>query len=213
LSLRPSLISGLIGAALLASSALAGGKAGDFDFYVLALTWTPGYCATDDNPNRQQCAAKPRGFSVHGLWPEYEVGYPDYCPSSYSRDLRRSTLEAIDPVMPSDGLARYEWRKHGMCSGLDETAYFGTLLKAAKKVRIPNELGNVPRNFRASPDDIEAMFVAANPGLGKDGIAIQCQSGQLTEVRVCLTRDKLGFRRCLDVDDGGCRSRSILVSH
>ncbi len=56
------------------------------------------------------------------------------------------------------------------------------------------------------------MFIAANPGLGQDGMAIQCRAGQLTEVRVCLNKDDLGFRRCLDVDDGGCRASSILVA-
>ncbi len=67
LPLYPTLVAGLLGALLLAPPALAGGKAGDFDFYVLALTWTPGYCATDDNPDRKQCSAS--DARLFGPWP------------------------------------------------------------------------------------------------------------------------------------------------
>lgn len=194
-----------------AAPALADGRAGDFDFYVLALTWTPTYCATDDDPDPAQCStATPHGFLVHGLWPQYETGYPEYCPSSYPRGLRRSTLDAISSIMPSAGLARYEWRKHGMCSGLSEAAYFGLMLKAAEKVAVPPALRRTGSQRMLSPDAIEAAFVSANPGLRRDGIAVTCSARKLVEVRVCLTKD-LQFRRCLDVDDDGCRSASISV--
>ena len=115
----------------LTSPAVADGRAGDFDFYVLSLTWTPTYCATADNPDLAQCDS-PHGFLVHGFWPEYEVGYPEYCASSLSRGLKQSTLDAIVEIMPSASLAHYEWRKHGLCSGLDEGDYFALLKDAAE---------------------------------------------------------------------------------
>lgn len=210
--LHPTLLASFLLAALafIAPPASAGGKAGDFDFYVLALTWTPGYCATDDHPDPSQCRLAGAGFLVHGLWPEYETGYPDYCPSSLSRGLKDETLASVRDVMPSASLAHYEWRKHGLCSGLGETAYFATLSKAARTVAIPPALTALRKSRRMTPDEIEAAFVAANPGLSSAGMAVQCTAGRLSEVRICLTKD-LAFRRCDEVDDDGCRAKSVTV--
>jgi ribonuclease T2 len=91
----------------LTSPAVADGRAGDFDFYVLSLTWKSTYCATADNPDPAQCDSS-HGFLVHGFWPEYETGYPEYCASSFPRGLKRSTLDAIAEIMPSASLAHYE---------------------------------------------------------------------------------------------------------
>ncbi len=51
--------------------------AGQFDFYVLALSWSPSYCeaAQERAPRQttdQRCAGRPFSFGVHGLWPQYE---------------------------------------------------------------------------------------------------------------------------------------------
>src|SRR5690606_18991341 len=69
---------------LLTQSALAQqrGKPGEFDFYVLALSWTPSYCEAegDRRAGDEQCSrARPYAFVVHGLWPQYERGYPRSC--------------------------------------------------------------------------------------------------------------------------------------
>ncbi|MCB1968558.1 MAG: ribonuclease, partial [Candidatus Accumulibacter sp.] len=52
-----------------------------FDFYVLALSWSPAYCLIEgDRANKQQCAEeRDLGFVVHGLWPQFESGYPEFC--------------------------------------------------------------------------------------------------------------------------------------
>jgi ribonuclease T2 len=59
-----------------AGSVLAQGTAaapGAFDYYVLALSWSPQYCATaTNNADRSQCSV-PHGFVVHGLWPQYRA--------------------------------------------------------------------------------------------------------------------------------------------
>ena len=49
-----------------------------FDFYVLALSWSPSYCEAEGaEANQQQCkAARPYAFIVHGLWPQFERGFP-----------------------------------------------------------------------------------------------------------------------------------------
>lgn len=57
---------------------------GQFGFYVLALSWSPSFCeaAHERAPGRtvdQQCAGRPFSFVVHGLWSQYEQGFPSYC--------------------------------------------------------------------------------------------------------------------------------------
>jgi ribonuclease T2 len=50
---------------------------GKFDYYVLSLSWSPSFCETaTGNARRQQCGARPFSFVVHGLWPQYERGFP-----------------------------------------------------------------------------------------------------------------------------------------
>jgi ribonuclease T2 len=68
----------------------------DFDFYVLALSWSPSYCASkggDADP--EQCGlAKPPGFTAHGLWPQFERGSPQNCAAD-SRNVSRETGDAV----------------------------------------------------------------------------------------------------------------------
>src|SRR5215470_7016408 len=46
--------------------------AGQFDYYVLALSWSPSFCEiATGNARRQQCGVRPFSFVVHGLWPQY----------------------------------------------------------------------------------------------------------------------------------------------
>ena len=194
----------------LASPAIADGRAGDFDFYVLSLTWTPTYCATADNSGSAQCDGDARGFLVHGFWPEYDRGYPEYCASRLPVRLPQSSLDDIADLMPDGGLVGYEWRKHGLCSGLSANGYFSLMRKAREKVQIPEtfRVGATPSSL--PPAKIEAAFVKANPGLPIDGMAIKCGGNQLTEVRICLTKT-LEFRRCPSVDDDTCRASSVAI--
>src|SRR5947209_16704458 len=55
---------------------------GQFDFYVLSLSWSPSFCEAAGErgtPPQQQCGARPYSFVVHGLWPQYERGFPEFC--------------------------------------------------------------------------------------------------------------------------------------
>src|SRR5215469_12920657 len=57
-------------------------EAGRFDFYLMSLSWSPSYCAAAHEGGRSggmQCRARPYSFVVHGLWPQYEKGFPEYC--------------------------------------------------------------------------------------------------------------------------------------
>ncbi|WP_417671961.1 ribonuclease T2 family protein [Roseibium sp.] len=199
------------GLAAPSAPAVAGGKSGDFDFYVLALSWSPTYCARKGrNADPLQCrATKPFRFIVHGLWPQYERGWPDFCRSRENRPERQTVTEMLD-IMPSRSLIAHQWRKHGTCSGLDPQDYFDTTREAFEKIRIPAAFQNLDRTGRIAPDAVEKAFRLANPGLRDAAMAVTCSSGALQEVRICLDKD-LNFRSCRAVDRNGCRSGKISV--
>ena len=189
-----------------------GSAPGDFDFYVLALSWSPGFCAAGggDDKGRDQCrTGSGLGFVVHGLWPQYDRGFPSECAPA-NRTPSRIALEAARGVFPDEGLARYEWRKHGTCSGLSPRAYFDLMRAARDKVAIPSEFTRLDNYRMVSPSDVESAFRAANPGLSPDMFSVQCDRRRLTEVRICLSQD-LAFRACPDVDRRACRlSRMVM---
>jgi len=52
-------------------------KPGVFDYYVLSLSCPPDYCRGHASQPPQQCTSSKRlGFVLHGVWPQYEHGYP-----------------------------------------------------------------------------------------------------------------------------------------
>ncbi len=117
---------------------------GEFDFYVLALSWSPSFCeAAAERGNaaartQAQCSGRPFSFVVHGLWPQYERGFPEYCQRPSPR-LERNIMTSMLDLMPAPGLIFNEWDKHGTCSGLAAKAYFETIRKARAAVKIPAE--------------------------------------------------------------------------
>lgn len=192
---------------------LAGARsalADDFDFYVLSLSWSPSWCASNDtDASTRQCdRRRPYTFIVHGLWPQNERGWPEYCSSREPERVPQSLAETMFDIIPSAGLAGHEWRKHGSCSGLSQRVYFQTLRTAYQKVRLPPVVfdGKVPRKLAV--DEIEALFAKANPGMSRKGIAVGCEDGRLSEIRICMTK-ALGFRDCAEVDRKACRTRIV----
>jgi ribonuclease T2 len=182
-----------------------------FDFYVLSLSWSPSYCeAEGQDANRQQCAAaRPYAFVVHGLWPQFERGFPEDCPTG-DQDVSRETLRTLYDIMPSAGLIRYQWRKHGACSGLSQDDYFAVLRAAREAIAIPVEFRRLDAYRMLDPDDAESAFLKANQDLPPDGVAVTCDKRYLREVRVCLTKD-LGFRPCPEVDRRACRLPKVVM--
>ena len=199
-------------AASLSGSAGAQDRAGDFDFYVLALSWSPSFCASPEGrSNRDQCRTEtPHGFVVHGLWPQRETGYPADCPTDEPQRVPQSLVEEMRDIMPGGRLVGGQWRKHGTCSGLDQTEYFALVRQAYERVTIPPDLADPGTRRHAAARWIEEAFAAANPGLSAGGIAVACEGGRLSEVRICLTR-QLDFRRCPEVDRRGCRDARLVI--
>ena len=187
-------------------------RAGDFDFYVLSLSWSPTFCASKDGPrNAQQCGAmQDFRFVVHGLWPQKEKGYPDFCESREPDRVPQTLGKTFFDLMPSMGLIGHQWRKHGSCTGLSQAEYLAKTRDAYNQVKLPADLAGVSSSVKLSPDGIEEKFVAANPGMSRRGIAASCEGKRLEEVRICLTKD-LQFRECAEVDQDGCRASSITL--
>ncbi|WP_237153690.1 ribonuclease T2 [Oryzibacter oryziterrae] len=210
--LRPWLAAALLAAGLMgATSAVAQDRAGDFDFYLLSLSWSPSYCASENaRPNSRQCAGyRPYAFVVHGLWPQYERGYPENCTTNKPVPTLRDVDGMLD-LMPDAGLILHEWSRHGTCSGLDGTSYLDTVRTARAKVAVPAAFDAPSTYLTIAPDDLERAFLKANPGLKPEGIAVTCDGRRLSEVRICMTRD-LAFRSCPDVDRRGCRSDKVVM--
>lgn len=184
---------------------------GEFDFYVLSLSWSPSFCeAAGERAPKGQCGARPFSFVVHGLWPQYEKGFPEYCQVPAPR-LDRNIVSSMLDLMPAPRLVFHEWDRHGTCSGLAARAYFETLRKARAVVKIPQEFLDVAEPLTTSPDAIEEAFVRTNPGLKREAIAVTCDNRRLREVRICMTKE-LGFRDCGEVDRRGtCRRDQVVL--
>jgi len=176
-----------------------------FDYYVAALTWTPTWCVAEGNPGDGQCdPARDLGFTLHGLWPQYEEGWPADCDSDEADPSRRETAAMAD-VMGSGGLAWYQWKKHGRCSGLPARDYFALARRIYAALDLPR-----PDDGRATAAEVAASVLAANPALDPDGVIVTCRSGRIEEVRLCLTPD-LAPRACApDVLADACRQRGPL---
>jgi len=186
---------------------------GQFDFYVLSLSWSPSFCdatserSADRAAREPQCGARPYSFVVHGLWPQYDRGFPEFCQNPAPR-LDRNIVSSMLDLMPSPRLIFHEWDRHGACSGLPPRAYFETIRKARALVKIPSDYLDLAETKTVSPNDVQDAFVAANPGLSRDGIAIGCDNRRLNEVRICLSKD-LKFRDCADIARRTCRREQL----
>lgn len=207
----------LLGPAFLASAQAQDRRQnapGEFDFYVLSLSWSPSFCeaaAERGNAERSkaQCSERSYSFVVHGLWPQYDRGSPEYCRRPAPR-LERHVMVAMLDLMPAPGLIYNEWDKHGTCSGLGTRAYFETIRKARAAVKIPHELLQLANPKLISPEELEADFIKANPGLSASAIWVTCDSRRLSEVRICMSRD-LQFRACAESDRRACRRDQVLM--
>ena len=185
-------------------------RPGQFEFYVLALSWSPSFCADAAERGRnagEQCGPRPFSFVVHGLWPQYERGFPRDCQVPAPR-LNREIMNSMLDLMPAPRLIYNEWDRHGTCSGLDARGYFDLVRKARNTIKIPETYVAPPAALSVTPDEVEEAFVKSNPGLSRAAIAVTCNSTRLSEVRICLSKD-LRFRDCTEVDHRSCQRARI----
>jgi ribonuclease I len=116
---------------------------GDFGHYTFALTWQPGFCATDGGCLADQPKAALIG--LHGLWasrpktlidrgvvPQQWWGKGcDYFGRSEAAPSLNATVQGqLDAVMPhiAHSLLTHEYDKHVRCFGFDPNQFFATEL-------------------------------------------------------------------------------------
>jgi ribonuclease T2 len=189
----------------------AAGAPGEFAYSLLSLSWSPAFCLS--SPGAAECNGPRRyGFIVHGLWPQYEQGWPEHC--DVHRLVPDNVVLGIADLMPSRGLVYHEWSAHGTCSGLEPAEYFALLRRAGASVVIPQELASPTQAIEQPPAAIAAAFLRANPRLPAQSVVVTC-TGQgaprLREIHICLDRD-LAPRACsADALRGACRAAQVIV--
>lgn len=170
-------------------------NAGEFDYYLLSLSWSPQHCRTHPSGDTDtQCGlGRHYGFVVHGLWPQYENGnYPSECGTATVPD---AVVTGAMDILPSEDLIQHEWRKHGSCSGLTPDAYFTAARRAFGATAIPARYEAPSESFQVTAAEVRQDFRRANPDISSDGLAVICDGKALQEVRVCLGKD-LAPRKC-----------------
>lgn len=179
------------------------GQANDFDYYVLALSWSPQFCADAGRAraNPLQCEANRFGLVVHGLWPQYRdrpgqnankrADWPQYCQPSQA--LPEALLRRHLCRQPSAVLMNCQWAKHGSCSGMSAAAYFAATERLAGTLVLPD----LPRGEQRA-GDLAASFAKANAaaGLRQEHMAVIARDGALSEIRLCYTKNMTEFVTC-----------------
>jgi len=191
---------GLIGSAMVRAQRGERDAPGMFDYYVLALSWSPTHCAeTGDKRGDTQCdGRRPFAFVLHGLWPQYERGWPQDCKSGDRGWVPGQVADRMLDIMPSKKLVFHQYRKHGTCSGLGVDAYFKLSRHLYDKIKVPTRFQHVRDDrMTVSVSELVSEFQAANPGLKPDMLSVQCGGAghRLKEVRVCFSKTG-DFRAC-----------------
>lgn len=190
-------------------------RSGDFDYLVLALSWSPTYCASPAGENdNSQCAPGRRfAFVVHGLWPQFERGWPQDCETSEGW-VEEKTIRSMMDIMPSKKLIIHEWKKHGTCAGVSQADYFRGVRNLFGKVRIPARYLSPTADVITTPDQLVTDFVKTNRDLTADMMSVQCGNtrdrARLSELRICL--DKRGnFAACGANENRSCRASTLVM--
>lgn len=181
----------LLWALILMTPARAEGeRAGEFDYYVLSLSWSPNWCALEgDSRNSPQCdPSEDYGWVLHGLWPQYHRGWPSFCHTLEPHPTRRMS-GGMEDIMGSSGLAWYQWKKHGTCSGLTAAQYYALSRRAYEKVNRPTIFRKLDKPVKLPASVIEEAFLKANPTWEPDMLTITCRDGHIQEARLCLSKE------------------------
>ncbi len=199
----------------------ARGQPGDFDFYVLALSWSPAYCdqVRDRGSADLQCRRNHFGFVVHGLWPQYGPGrgstWPQFC--TPTAPVAENTLRRALCLMPSERLVQCQWAKHGTCSDqATPDAYLDKIQRLMAGLTLPD----FGKGGSRTVADIAEAFVTANTARGLTPAHLRLdlgRDGRLEEVRICYEKKLNQFQACgetvggFDPADRRTSGRRVLI--
>jgi ribonuclease T2 len=186
----------------------ANGQPGDFDYFLLSVSWAPNYCAGDPSDHSSECrAGAGKGFVLHGLWPQANSGpYIENCGSA--SPVSSEIVNYMLNYMPSASLVQHEWQAHGTCSGLSAQDYFNKVVQAFRNLQVPQAYQRVNQQEEGGVKDLEQAFAASNSA--PDGaFRVSCHSGELVNLEVCLTKD-LKYQSCSN-SLRDCSSSKVLI--
>lgn len=165
------------------------GRPGDFDFYLLALSWSPAFCEKDSGRSSPgQCRDNRFGWVVHGLWPQYAKArqqkqpWPQYCAAA--SPLPQTLLRRHFCTMPDPRLMQCQWAKHGSCSGLEPEAWFAAIQRLAARFALPP-----PEPETQSAAAFAQAVLAARPELQARHLRVIRREGRIREIRLCLDKN------------------------
>lgn len=189
-------------------------EAGKFDYYAMVLSWSPTHCAEvsvrSDDMQCNRRDGRRYAFVLHGLWPQYQNGYPESCPVRGRAYVPRPLIDNMLDIMPAPGLVIHEYKKHGTCSGLTPHGYFGLARKLYTGIKTPERFSNPMEAQHVSPDEIEQAFIKANPGLKPDMISVSCSGTKLREIRICFNKEG-GLTACGNNERRSCSASKIFI--
>jgi ribonuclease T2 len=169
-------------------------KAGNFDYYLLALSWAPNYCAGHPNDHSSECRIGGHtAFVLHGLWPQANSGAPPMSCSTAS-PVAAETVDHMLNFMPSRGLIQHEWQEHGTCSGLSAPEYFAKAERVFRNLHVPEQYQKANHEQQLSVSDLEKSFADANHA-PPEAFRVSCHAGELVSLEVCVDKD-LQYQGC-----------------
>ncbi|MEP6713948.1 MAG: ribonuclease T [Terriglobia bacterium] len=185
-----------------------GDAPGSFDYYLLSLSWKPAFCA-QHAASRDECRDRAElGFVVHGLWPQNSTGRsPELCGTPGS--VRAGDSTPVMGLMFGLSLIQHEWTCHGSCSNLKPADYFALVAKDRKMVQIPAVFTRVPTALTMSAAQIASAFASANRA-PPSAFRVDCQSGELVEIRACFSKT-LGILQQCSNSLPGCKQKSLMI--
>jgi ribonuclease T2 len=185
-------------------------RPGQFDYYVLALSWAPNYCAGHPKDRSSECRpGQNAGFVLHGLWPQASKGRPPV-QCGPARPVPHAVVRHMLQYFPSKGLIQHEWRQHGVCSGLSPAEYFTKVEQAFTALQVPEQYRSLEHNQNFSTRVVERSFEDANHA-PPESFRISCRSGgALVNVTACLSKD-LVYQACT-ASVHECRSPQVTMN-
>lgn len=184
---------------------------GQFDSYVLAVTWAPAFC--ERHRDRVECKQLPendaanQSFSLHGLWPNRASCGMDYaycgdvrteankfCSYPALPELSAPVQDRLAKAMPSARyggcLDRHEWWKHGACAFERADDYFATAVDLVEQLNRSAFVTTFIQRQVGKTVTRAALFAAFDQAFGSGArrrVSLFCdREDQLTELRLSL---------------------------
>lgn len=177
-------------------------------FYRLELTVPATFCASDDSDPSCRNFPKASAIQLHGLWPNYDHGYPEGdCSPTECKDARVSEGKfCAYPAPPAlynskawadykaymagteKCLERHEWVKHGTCTPLNAPEYFDWALRKTKEI---SDKLNLPTDRPISKAQFDRLAAKNLPQLAGN-FNLHCKGNRLESLYLMFEWTKSG---------------------